>query len=48
MPAVLEALYRAFWVERNSKVGEPEGFAPVLESVLGKQGTEEVLSAVSC
>lgn len=48
MPAVLEALYRTFWVERNSKVGEPEGFVPVLESVLGKQGTEEILSAVSC
>lgn len=48
LPAVLEGLYRAFWVERNSKVGEPEGFVPVLESVLGKQDTQEILSAVSC
>ncbi|KAJ5145057.1 thioredoxin-like protein [Penicillium atrosanguineum] len=46
MPAVLEALYRAFWVERNSKIGEPEGFQPILESVLGKQDTEEILSAM--
>ncbi|KAJ6104467.1 thioredoxin-like protein [Penicillium sp. IBT 18751x] len=46
MPAALEALYRAFWVERNSAVAEPEGFLPILENVLGKHGTEEILSAM--
>lgn len=48
LPAVLEGLYRAFWVERNSKAAEPEGFTPIMESVLGKQDTQEILSAVSC
>lgn len=46
LPTVIEALYRSFWVDRNSKIGEPEGFIAVLESVLGKQETQEVLSAV--
>lgn len=45
--SVVDALYRSFWVERNSKIGEPEGFTPILESVLGKQEAQEVLSAVS-
>lgn len=47
MPFVLEALYRSFWVDRNSKIGEPEGFGPVLESVLGKETMQDILSAVS-
>lgn len=46
LPNVIEALYRSFWVDRNAKIGEPEGFTPVLEKVLGKQETQEVLSAV--
>ncbi|KAJ5610506.1 hypothetical protein N7510_007225 [Penicillium lagena] len=44
--SVLDALYRSFWVERNSKIGEPEGFTPVLEGVLGKQVAQDVLSAM--
>jgi 2-hydroxychromene-2-carboxylate isomerase len=46
LPSVLEALFDSFWVDRNSKVGEPEGFVPILESVLGKQSAQEILSAV--
>lgn len=46
LPTVIEALYRSFWVDRNAKIGEPEGFTPVLERVLGKQETQEILSAV--
>lgn len=46
LPAAIEALYRSFWVDGNSKIGEPEGFTPVFESVLGKQETQELLSAV--
>lgn len=46
LPAVIEAIYRSFWVEENVKIGDVEGFTPVLESVLGKQATQEALSAV--
>ena len=42
----LEAFYGTFWVEGNSKVSQPEGFVPVLENVLGKNATQEVLQAV--
>lgn len=47
LASVIEALYHSLWIERNSKIGEPEGFAPVLEAILGKQATQEILSAVS-
>lgn len=47
LASVIEALYRSLWIERNSKIGEPEGFAPILEGILGKQATQEILSAVS-
>lgn len=47
LPSVIEALYRSFWVTGNPKIGEPEGFTPVLESVLGKQDAQEILAAVS-
>lgn len=47
LPSVLEALYRSFWVDRNAKIGEVEGFAPVLQGVLGQQETQDILSAVS-
>ncbi|KAJ5096074.1 hypothetical protein NUU61_005430 [Penicillium alfredii] len=43
----LTALYRSFWVDGNTKIGQPEGFTPVLESVLGKSETQEVLSAMT-
>jgi 2-hydroxychromene-2-carboxylate isomerase len=48
LPSVIEALYHSFWVQSNSKIGEPAGFAPVIESVLGQEDTKNVLSAVSC
>lgn len=41
-----DALYRSFWVDGNSKIGQPEGFIPVLEGVLGKNAAEEVLKTV--
>lgn len=47
LASVIEALYHSLWVERYSKIGEPEGFALVLEAILGKQATQEILSAVS-
>lgn len=46
MPAVIEAVYRSFWVDENPRIGDVEGFAPVFETVLGQKGTQEVLSAV--
>ncbi|KAJ5090690.1 thioredoxin-like protein [Penicillium argentinense] len=47
LPAVIEALYRSFWVDENPRIGDLEGFAPVLERVLGKQAAQETLSAMS-
>lgn len=47
VPAVLEALFRSAWVDRNSKIGEADGFAAVLEPVVGKDITQEVISLVS-
>ena len=44
---VIGALFHAVWVEGSTTIGEPDGFAPVLESVLGKQDTLEIMSAVS-
>ncbi|KAJ5949179.1 2-hydroxychromene-2-carboxylate isomerase [Penicillium verhagenii] len=46
LPSVIDALYCSIWIDRNSKVGEPEGFTPILETLLGKQATHEVLSAM--
>lgn len=42
----LEAFFRSFWADGNPKIGQPEGFVPVLEKVIGKNGTQEVLQAV--
>ncbi|GLI78936.1 hypothetical protein PoHVEF18_007258 [Penicillium ochrochloron] len=47
LPSVIEALYHSFWVQSNSKIGEPAGFAPVIESVLGQEDTKDVLSAMT-
>jgi 2-hydroxychromene-2-carboxylate isomerase len=44
---VIGALFHALWVEGNTAVGEPDGFAPLIESVLGKQEAHEIVSAVS-
>ena len=46
VPAV-ESLYSAFWLDGNSKIGSPETFVPILERVLGKKETGEILTAVS-
>ncbi|RJE22816.1 2-hydroxychromene-2-carboxylate isomerase [Aspergillus sclerotialis] len=43
----LDALFRSFWADGNPKIGQPEGFVPVLENVLGKNGTQEVLQAAN-
>ena len=45
VPAI-GALYHSFWVENNAKIGQVEGFQPVLEKVLGKDGTQDILAAV--
>ncbi|KAF7718034.1 Uncharacterized protein PECH_002366 [Penicillium ucsense] len=47
LPAAIEALYHSFWVQSNSEIGKVEGFKPVLEGVLGEQGTREVLEAIT-
>ena len=39
----LDALYQSFWVEGNANIGKPEGFGPVLERVLGKDGAAEIM-----
>ena len=44
---VISVIFQSFWADGNTTVGEPEGFAPLIESVLGKQETGEVVSAVS-
>lgn len=44
---VIGALFHAVWVEGNTAIGEPDGFVPVLESVLGKQKALEIMSSVS-
>ncbi|KAJ5778208.1 thioredoxin-like protein [Penicillium odoratum] len=46
LPSAIEALYRSLWIDRNSEIGEIEGLVPVLESVLGNQATQEILSAM--
>lgn len=43
----MEALFHATWIDRNSKIGKPEGFGPVLESVVGKETTQELIPLVS-
>ncbi|KAJ5108987.1 hypothetical protein N7456_005662 [Penicillium angulare] len=47
LPSVMEALFQSMWVDINSRIGEPEGFTPVLESVLGKGATQEILQATN-
>ncbi|KAJ5273443.1 hypothetical protein N7478_008568 [Penicillium angulare] len=47
LPLVMEALFRSMWVDRNSHIGEPEGFIPVFEGVLGKDATQEILQATN-
>lgn len=42
----LDSLYRAFWVDGNSKTAKPEVFIPILERVLGKGETQEIIQAV--
>ncbi|KNG90764.1 2-hydroxychromene-2-carboxylate isomerase [Aspergillus nomiae NRRL 13137] len=42
----IEALYHSFWVQGNAKIGQVEGFTPVLESVFGKDGAQEILQAM--
>ena len=44
----LDSLYRAFWVDENSKTANPEVFIPILERVLGKSETQEIIQAVCC
>lgn len=45
VPAV-DAFYRSMWVDGNAKIGQPEGFMPVLENLLGKDKAQEILAAV--
>jgi 2-hydroxychromene-2-carboxylate isomerase len=47
LPIALDALYHALWVERQSQVGKTEGFAPILEKVLGKELAGRVLEGMN-
>ena len=38
-----DALYQSFWVEGNGNIGKPQGFGPILERVLGKDGAAEIM-----
>lgn len=45
VPAIA-SLYYAFWADGNSKVIQPEIFGPILEKVLGKERTHEIVKDV--
>jgi len=47
VPAVA-SVYYAFWADGNSKVIQPEIFGPILEKVLGKEKTHEIIKDVCC
>ncbi|KAK2827809.1 hypothetical protein FQN49_007324 [Arthroderma sp. PD_2] len=38
----IDALYHSLWVKSDSAVGKPEGYMPVLESVIGKDAAAKV------
>ncbi|ODM24213.1 hypothetical protein SI65_02076 [Aspergillus cristatus] len=42
VPAIA-SVYYAFWADGNSKVIQPEIFGPILEKVLGKKKTHEII-----
>ncbi|KAB8239719.1 putative 2-hydroxychromene-2-carboxylate isomerase [Aspergillus alliaceus] len=44
--STIEAFYDSFWVQGNAKIGQVEGFTPVLEKVFGKDGAQEILGAM--
>ncbi|KAJ5503310.1 hypothetical protein N7463_006184 [Penicillium fimorum] len=44
LATVIGALFHAVWVEGNTAIGEPDEFAPVLESILGKQDMLQTLA----
>jgi len=47
LPLAVEALYQAFWVERNAAlVNKPEGLAKLLGGVLGEAVAKEVMQKV--
>ncbi|KAE8147701.1 thioredoxin-like protein [Aspergillus avenaceus] len=43
----IEALYDSFWAQGNIKIGQLEGFSPVLEKVFGNSGAQEILKAMN-
>ncbi|ODH34249.1 hypothetical protein ACO22_03142 [Paracoccidioides brasiliensis] len=47
LPSCFDALYRAFWVEGNSKINNPETYLPVLESAVGKEIAKDALAKSS-
>lgn len=44
-PAI-QAVFHAAWVDGNTTIGEADGFAPLLEGILGKQEMKEIMSDV--
>ncbi|KAJ5446300.1 HCCA isomerase/glutathione S-transferase kappa [Penicillium cf. griseofulvum] len=44
---VIGVLFHAAWVEGSTDIGKPDHFAPVIEGILGKQGTLEIMSAMN-
>ena len=47
LPVAVDALYQAFWAERNAaQVNKPEGLAKLLSRVLGEGLAKEVMQKV--
>ncbi|KAE8349518.1 thioredoxin-like protein [Aspergillus coremiiformis] len=44
--STIEALYHSFWVQGNAKIAQVGSFTPILESVLGSDGAQEILTAM--
>ncbi|KAK2745881.1 hypothetical protein FQN57_003494 [Myotisia sp. PD_48] len=44
--ACLDALYKVVWVESNGEIVKPEGYMPILESVLGKDAALKVAEKI--
>lgn len=42
----IDALYNTLWVKRDSSVIKPEGYVPVLETVIGKDAAIKVAEKV--
>ncbi|CAI7662961.1 unnamed protein product [Penicillium glandicola] len=47
LATVIGALFSAVWIDGKTTIGEPDVFVPVIEGILGKQETHEIISAMN-